>query len=470
MLINISIGDVVDKYSILELKLKKINCENKIFEIKKEFDNLKQCSDIISKNDYYYKLLLYVNEEIWDLTEIIKKIDIKNDNFSEISYKIFELNQKRFRIKNIFNLLYVSHIKEQKSYSEISCEIIIENVDTLLKKIPEINYLSLEYDLIFIKASDECVDICKKIFNNPLIIYDNIKTKFSVDLKNFNITEDLKNVYDFKPFTYISSGSFGDFIHQLSIINEKFYETGKKGILYITDKYLPFRLGESHTYHDTYDIISNQIYIKEYKIYNNELYDINLSEWRNYPCIYANKDYFNKFKNTYISWIKSKYLDLDSINGTWYYIFKTVYNIEWAKHKWFDIPVDKKWENVIFINNVHYRDILNLDFSKLKKYSEKIFFICNNESDYNNFKINKNIDIECYYPKNFYETCVAINSCKLFIGALSGFLTIAHACNIPHIVGLQIVGDSSFDYDNCIMDTLRISNINKIISSSSFEI
>ena len=468
MLIETSIGDIIDKYSILQLKYKKIKCEKKLFEIKNEITNLKVCEDIIFKYEHYYALLLYINDEIWKKTDIIKNLDYKNNIFSEISNDIFKLNQKRFRLKNLFNIICYSNIKEQKSYEENSCEIIIDNIDTLIKKIPEINYLSFEYDVVSIKTNTECVLLCKKIFN-PLINYNNIKTTFSFELKNFIISDELKDVYDFKPHVYISSGTLGDFIHQLSIINEKFYETGKKGILYITDKYNLFRTGVNNTYNDTYEIVSKQIYIKDYKIYNNENYDINLSEWRKYPSIFNNNEYFKQFKNTYLTWINSKYENLNSINGTWYNIFNTVYNIDWAKHKWLDIPTDKKWENIILINSVSYRDISNLDFTELKNYKyEKIIFITNNENDYNHFKNKHKLNIDCYYPKNFYETCVVINSCKLFIGSLSAFLTIAHACNIKHIIGLELIGNPELNKDDCIIDALRISNINKIIYSSSF--
>ena len=462
MLIETSIGDVLDKYSILQLKNKKINCENKLLEIKNELNNLKICEEIILKYEYYYSLLLYINDEIWKKTDIIKNLDYKINIFSEISNDIFKLNQKRFRLKNLFNIICNSNIKEQKSYEEISCEIIIDDINTLLKKIPEINYLYFEYDFISIKSSQECMLLCKKIFN-PLIKYNIEKTTYSINLKNFDISDDIKDIYDFKPFIYVSSGTLGDFIHQLSIINEKFYETGKKGILYISDKYCYFRTGVNHTYNDTYEIVTKQNYIKEYKIHNNENFDINLSEWRNYPSIWNNNEYFTQFKNNYEN--------LNSTNGTWYNIFKTVYNIDWAKHKWLNIPIDKKWENIILINSVFYRDISNLDFSELKKYSyEKIIFICNNENDYSHFKNKHKLNIDCYYPKNFYETCIAINSCKLFIGSLSGFLTIAHACNINHVVGLQLIRNPELNNDGWIIDALRISNINKIIYSSSFKL
>jgi len=152
MNIEVSIGEVIDKYSILELKQKKIKDPVKLIEINKELDALQKCKTIINNNKYYYKLLLYVNEKIWDMTDQIKIMDSSwTYEYATISKYIFDYNQKRFRIKRIFNI--TSNLKEQKSYAETCCNIIIKDYQTALNKIPEINYLSIEYDLIIIDDS-----------------------------------------------------------------------------------------------------------------------------------------------------------------------------------------------------------------------------------------------------------------------------------------------------------------------------
>ena len=53
------------------------------------------------------------------MTNEIKSLDIKDNNYSIISKKIFDFNQKRFRVKNILNLIFNSDIIEQKSYFNI---------------------------------------------------------------------------------------------------------------------------------------------------------------------------------------------------------------------------------------------------------------------------------------------------------------------------------------------------------------
>ena len=75
---------------------------------------------------------------------------------------------------------------------------------------------------------------------------------------------------------YKSSGKLGDFLNQLSVVCEKFYETGRKSELYIfnldcQENKFPYDL--EYTYEDTYNSIISQIFIKNYNIYNNEIVD-----------------------------------------------------------------------------------------------------------------------------------------------------------------------------------------------------
>ena len=92
MNINVSFGEAIDKYSILELKLKKIHDPNKLLEIKKEIDVLYICLEYKTKYNFYYNLLVYVNEKIWDVTDIIKTIKVDNPQFSVLSNDDFKCN------------------------------------------------------------------------------------------------------------------------------------------------------------------------------------------------------------------------------------------------------------------------------------------------------------------------------------------------------------------------------------------
>ena len=108
-LIEVSFGEIIDKYSILELKNKYIKDVNKLNEIKKEMTILEKRVSKIT-DTFFYRLLVHINEQIWLDTDIVKSLNYNlNLNnatlFIEVTNKIFENNQKRFRLKNYFNIL-----------------------------------------------------------------------------------------------------------------------------------------------------------------------------------------------------------------------------------------------------------------------------------------------------------------------------------------------------------------------------
>lgn len=421
MKIEVSLGEAIDKFSILEIKLLKISDENKKIEIQKEVNVLAECQEYKIKYELYYNMLIYVNTKIWELTDVIKSITIDDKNFAYISNKIFELNQKRFRIKNWFNIITNSFIKEQKSYSSSCCNIIVDNKDTFFNKLPEINYLSIEYDIITFESPN--INIIKDFLKTPNVMYDNdnndhyLNNKTIINLNDFVIPNDEeKEVFSLKPIKYIIGGMFGDFIQGLSVINEKFYETGRKGILYISEQGEYFRNGLVNTYNDTYNIIIKQPYICDFKIYNNDVFDVNLIYWRSNP-------------------------NLGSKN--WYYIYKETYNIEWGKRIWLTVPFEEKWENKIIINTTDNRWSKHIDYNLLKDlYKNDLIFIYSDEHQKDFFIRQTNIEVEYYKFNSFLELTTIINSCKLFVGCMSGPLAIAHALHKNRICGLS---DNPFD-------------------------
>lgn len=194
MKVEVSIGEAIDKLSILEIKLKKILDEAKKIEIQKEIDCLQECENYKISYYFYYSLLMYVNKKIWDMTDIIKSITPEDSQFSQISNNIFEFNQKRFRIKNWFNLLTDSNIKEQKSYALSHCKIVVENEEIFFKKLSEIHFLTLEYDVITFESS--VVSIISACLKTPTIIYDNeqknlLNEPTVVVLSNFSIPDNV---------------------------------------------------------------------------------------------------------------------------------------------------------------------------------------------------------------------------------------------------------------------------------------
>lgn len=227
---------------------------------------------------------------------------------------------------------------------------------------------------------------------------------------------------------YISGGLLGDFIHQLSIINEMYIKTKKKGVVYIANIGDTFRNGLEKTYNDLYEIVILQEYIEAFKIYNNENYDINLSNWRYY---------------------KTK----DNI----YNIIKNIYDVEWGKNKWLNhIPKLKEWENKTIINTVQYRFPNNSFFEPLRNVDLTNFVyvsIFKNEYDY--FVNKTNIQISYYSPKSLMELCIILNSCESVMGSLSAPLSIATSLHKKCIYGI----DDTCEYIYFFKDILNVDCI-----------
>lgn len=124
MKIEISTGELVDKITILELKLRNIkNDEEKIKNVKNEYDilteSLKETS--IAQDSELYKKLLDVNTKLWNIEDNIR-IKEKNkefdEKFIELARSVYFTNDVRAAIKREIDVATGSNIINEKSYEE----------------------------------------------------------------------------------------------------------------------------------------------------------------------------------------------------------------------------------------------------------------------------------------------------------------------------------------------------------------
>jgi hypothetical protein len=151
MKIEVSDGEVVDKYSILCLKLELITNEDKKKQVQHEKQLLHDYATfLINRWPMYYSLLFHVNKQIWDKTDEMKAFHMPNDPeaFAKLSQDIFSLNDQRFRLKRIFNM--DSNVQEQKSYADKTIHISIPSQEVLINKLDELISMVLRYHKIFI--------------------------------------------------------------------------------------------------------------------------------------------------------------------------------------------------------------------------------------------------------------------------------------------------------------------------------
>jgi hypothetical protein len=120
MEIEVSIGEIVDKLSIIEIKSENITDEIKLKNVKKEYIYLHEI--VFSKlNIRYedYSKLLEVNKELWQIEDKIRekeKLKEFDNQFIELARSVYYTNDKRADIKKEINLRYGSLFVEEKSY------------------------------------------------------------------------------------------------------------------------------------------------------------------------------------------------------------------------------------------------------------------------------------------------------------------------------------------------------------------
>ena len=123
ILTEISAGELLDKISILEIKLDNIRDKEKIAEIKKEYKSLEETrKSNIEISENLQKLidqLREINLKLWNIEEekrMCEKISDFGNNFIQLSRNVYKNNDKRAKIKSDINKLLGSNIKEVKSY------------------------------------------------------------------------------------------------------------------------------------------------------------------------------------------------------------------------------------------------------------------------------------------------------------------------------------------------------------------
>ncbi|MBO6491204.1 MAG: hypothetical protein HVK26_01870 [Pelagibacteraceae bacterium] len=125
ILTEISSGELLDKLSILEIKLNKIKNPILLQEVKKEYDLLNKTknNNINSSNkiDILYKNLKEINEKLWKIENEIRLCEKNsdfNDKFVQLARNVYFENDKRAKIKLEINKVLGSNIKEVKQYTE----------------------------------------------------------------------------------------------------------------------------------------------------------------------------------------------------------------------------------------------------------------------------------------------------------------------------------------------------------------
>ena len=126
MKVEVSNGELLDKLTILELKMSNISDDKKLINVKKEFNELSPLAELLFekfKDELLvkYKELALINSQLWKIEDDIRECE-KNKNFGEkfveLARAVYFTNDKRSDVKKQINILTGSGFIEEKSYED----------------------------------------------------------------------------------------------------------------------------------------------------------------------------------------------------------------------------------------------------------------------------------------------------------------------------------------------------------------
>jgi prefoldin subunit 5 len=124
--IEVSNGEILDKVSILEIKLERILDLEKVQNIRKEYEALQNAVQhieaLVSNLEEYSQAtaeLRSTNEALWDVEDALRLKEKARDfgeTFIALAREVYVLNDRRAVLKSTINNLTGSNLREEKSY------------------------------------------------------------------------------------------------------------------------------------------------------------------------------------------------------------------------------------------------------------------------------------------------------------------------------------------------------------------
>jgi hypothetical protein len=122
MKVEISNGELLDKFSILEIKMGNITDPSKLTNVENEYKELtSDCTDLLRNSTIssLYAELKSVNQKLWVVEDDIRECERSKDfgqEFISLAREVYFTNDDRARVKKEINLASGSSLVEEKSY------------------------------------------------------------------------------------------------------------------------------------------------------------------------------------------------------------------------------------------------------------------------------------------------------------------------------------------------------------------
>ena len=121
--VEVSVGELLDKITILEIKSERISDEAKLANVNKELGILRQtwADSPLSKQNVTVQIaqLKRVNEALWDIEDNIRRQEAGQqfgDEFISLARSVYHQNDERAAVKKEINTMLGSELVEEKSY------------------------------------------------------------------------------------------------------------------------------------------------------------------------------------------------------------------------------------------------------------------------------------------------------------------------------------------------------------------
>ena len=124
MQVQVAIGEIFDKITILDIKLERIYDESRLTYVQGEKDVLEEAIKLegVEIDSELYKELRDINMKIWDTEAGFREKEAKqefDDEFVQFARLNAKYNDERFLVKKRINEHYDSPVREQKSYDRL---------------------------------------------------------------------------------------------------------------------------------------------------------------------------------------------------------------------------------------------------------------------------------------------------------------------------------------------------------------
>ena len=124
LMVEVSVGEVIDKITILEIKTQRIADPAKLANVRAEFDSLNDTlAAVLTPSADLVRLqgeLFEINAALWDIEDEIRECEMRGDfgpTFVALARAVYVTNDKRAAVKKQINIALGSRLIEEKSYA-----------------------------------------------------------------------------------------------------------------------------------------------------------------------------------------------------------------------------------------------------------------------------------------------------------------------------------------------------------------